>query len=43
MIQALFLAHGSPMMVLENNEYTKFLSALGNNITSKSIVIFIAH
>ncbi|HEX9026778.1 MAG TPA: class III extradiol ring-cleavage dioxygenase [Clostridium sp.] len=43
MIQSLFLAHGSPMMALENNEYTKFLSALGNSINPKAIVVFTAH
>jgi 4,5-DOPA dioxygenase extradiol len=43
MIQTLFLAHGSPMMALENNEYTKFLGSLGNSIHPKTIVIFTAH
>ena len=43
MIQPLFLAHGSPMMALENNEYTKFLGTLGNSINPKAIVVFTAH
>ncbi|AWK52686.1 dioxygenase [Clostridium beijerinckii] len=43
MIQSLFLAHGSPMMALENNDYTKFLGALGNSINPKAIVVFTAH
>jgi len=43
MIKPLFLAHGSPMMALENNAYTQFLSTLGNNINPKAIVVFTAH
>ena len=43
MIQTLFLGHGSPMMALENNEYTKFLGTLGNSINPKAIVVFTAH
>ena len=43
MIQTLFLAHGSPLMALENNAYTKFLSTLGNRINPKAIVVFTAH
>ncbi len=43
MIQSLFLAHGSPMMALENSEYTKFLGTLGKSMTPKAIVIFTAH
>ena len=43
MIQSLFLAHGSPMMALENNEYTKFLGTLGKSMSPKAIVIFTAH
>ena len=43
MIEPLFLAHGSPMMALENNKYTKFLGSLGNSMTPKAIVIFTAH
>ena len=43
MIRPLFLAHGSPMMALENNEYTKFLGELGNSMSPKAIVVFTAH
>jgi len=43
MIKPLFLAHGSPMMALENNEYTTFLNTLGNSMSPKAIVIFTAH
>ena len=43
MIKPLFLAHGSPMMAIETNEYTKFLSTLGNSMSPKAIVIFTAH
>ena len=43
MIRPLFLAHGSPMMAIEENEYTKFLNNLGENIKPKAIVVFTAH
>lgn len=43
MIKPLFLAHGSPMMAIEENEYTKFLNNLGKNIKPKAIVVFTAH
>lgn len=43
MIQTLFLAHGSPMMAFENNEYTEFLNKLGGKIKPKAIVVFSAH
>ncbi|MBC8061164.1 MAG: dioxygenase [Clostridiaceae bacterium] len=43
MIQSLFLAHGSPMTAIEDNEYTNFLSNLGQSIKPKAIVIFTAH
>lgn len=43
MVNALFLAHGSPMMAIENNEYTEFLHKLGSKITPKAIVVFTAH
>lgn len=43
MIKPLFLAHGSPMMAIEESEYTKFLNDLGNNLNPKAIVVFTAH
>lgn len=43
MIQPLFLAHGSPMMALEHNEYTKFLDTLGRSLNPDAIVVFTAH
>lgn len=43
MVQSLFLAHGSPMLALEDTEYTKFLESLGKSLTPKAIVIFTAH
>jgi len=43
MVPSLFLAHGSPMIGIEENNYTKFLSELGKKINPKAIVIFTAH
>lgn len=43
MIPSLFIAHGSPTLAVEKNEYTDFLRELGNNIKPKAIVIFTAH
>ncbi|MFA9378496.1 MAG: class III extradiol ring-cleavage dioxygenase [Lachnotalea sp.] len=43
MMNSLFLCHGGPTIVVENNEYTKFLKELGNKIKPKAIVIFTAH
>ncbi|CAM2885289.1 class III extradiol ring-cleavage dioxygenase [Paenibacillus sediminis] len=43
MLPSLFLAHGSPMLAIENTEYTQFLQSLGKQIQPKAIVIFTAH
>jgi 4,5-DOPA dioxygenase extradiol len=43
MIKPLFLAHGSPMMAIEENDYTRFLNNLGNSLNPKAIVIFTSH
>ncbi|GAX91185.1 DODA-type extradiol aromatic ring-opening family dioxygenase [Effusibacillus lacus] len=43
MVPSLFLAHGSPMLAIETNEYTHFLANLGQRIKPKAIVIFTAH
>ena len=41
-VSAYFLAHGSPMLALEKNEYTKFLGSLVQE-KPDAIVIFTAH
>jgi 4,5-DOPA dioxygenase extradiol len=44
MLPSLFIAHGSPMLALENNEYTQFLNQLGQTLPRpKAIVLFTAH
>lgn len=43
MVPSLFLAHGSPMLAIETNEYTHFLANLGQRIKPKAIVVFTAH
>lgn len=44
MMPSLFLAHGSPMLAIENTEYTDFLSKLGRELRRpQAIVIFTAH
>ncbi|WP_419884054.1 DODA-type extradiol aromatic ring-opening family dioxygenase [Peribacillus sp. B-H-3] len=43
MLNSLFLAHGSPMLALEDNEYTKTLNAIGKRLNPKAVVIFTAH
>ncbi len=44
MIPALFIGHGAPGLVLEDNEYTELLKGYGKTIpTPKAIVIFSAH
>lgn len=43
MLPSLFLAHGSPMIAIEQNEYTGFLKQLGQTFHPKAIVIFTAH
>lgn len=43
MIPSLFLAHGSPMLAIEQTEYTRFLSGLAGKMKPKAIVVFTAH
>ncbi|MFP3125164.1 dioxygenase [Ectobacillus funiculus] len=43
MVPSLFLAHGSPMLAIEDSEYTRFLETLAGQIRPKAIVIFTAH
>ncbi|WP_419152244.1 DODA-type extradiol aromatic ring-opening family dioxygenase [Aeribacillus alveayuensis] len=43
MMPSLFLAHGSPMIAIQDNRYTRFLKELGMNLNPKAIIIFTAH
>ncbi len=44
MIPSYFIAHGSPMIVTEENQYTDFLKELAEEIPSpKAILVFSAH
>jgi 4,5-DOPA dioxygenase extradiol len=43
MIPSLFLAHGSPLLAIQDSPYTEFLKETGQKITPKAIVIFTAH
>lgn len=44
MISPMFIAHGSPMVAIEDSEYGKFLDKLGKTLPRpKAIVIFSAH
>jgi 4,5-DOPA dioxygenase extradiol len=43
MLPSLFLAHGSPMLAIEDTAYTRFLESLGQKYKPKAIVIFTAH
>jgi 4,5-DOPA dioxygenase extradiol len=44
MLPAFFIAHGAPLLVIENNEYTQFLKQLGKALpTPKAIILFSAH
>ncbi|MGO4886375.1 dioxygenase [Anaerobacillus sp. MEB173] len=44
MIPTLFIAHGAPLLAIENNEYTQFLESLGTTLPKpKAIVLFSAH
>lgn len=41
---SLFIAHGAPLLAIENNEYTQYLNKLGKNMPRpKAIVLFSAH
>lgn len=42
-MKPLFLAHGSPMLAVEQNEYSKFLQQTGADLKPDAIVIFTAH
>lgn len=43
MISPVFLAHGSPMTIFEQSEFTAFLNRYGKENRPKAIVIFSAH
>lgn len=44
MMPSLFIAHGSPTLAIEDNEYTQFLSTLGHSSPKpKAIILFSAH
>ncbi|MDQ0061098.1 DODA-type extradiol aromatic ring-opening family dioxygenase [Paenibacillus harenae] len=42
-MKPLFLAHGSPMLAVEQNEYSRFLQHTGASLKPDAIVIFTAH
>ncbi|PYI52183.1 DODA-type extradiol aromatic ring-opening family dioxygenase [Paenibacillus flagellatus] len=43
MVPSLFLAHGSPMLAIEQTDYTRFLAELAGRFRPKAIVVFTAH
>lgn len=44
MLPSLFVAHGAPLLAIEDNEYTQFLQSLGKTLPKpKAIVLFSAH
>ncbi|WP_209121392.1 dioxygenase [Alkalihalobacillus sp. BA299] len=44
MLPSLFVAHGAPLLAIENNEYTQFLEQLGTKLPKpKAVVLFSAH
>src|SRR3954453_1290614 len=44
MMPSLFIAHGAPLLAIENNEYTQFLNQLGQTLPKpKAVVLFSAH
>ncbi|MBM7571890.1 class III extradiol ring-cleavage dioxygenase [Aquibacillus albus] len=44
MLPSLFVAHGAPLLAMEDNEYTQFLEELGGKWTKpKAVVMFSAH
>jgi 4,5-DOPA dioxygenase extradiol len=42
-VPSLFLAHGSPMLAIEDTDYSRFLADLGRSIRPKAAVVFTAH
>ncbi len=44
MIPSFFIAHGAPLLAIEDNEYTQFLRRLGQTLPQpKAVVLFSAH
>jgi 4,5-DOPA dioxygenase extradiol len=44
MLPSFFIAHGAPLIAVENNEYTQFLKELGVSLPRpKAIILFSAH
>ncbi len=43
MIHPMFLCHGAPDLVLEENDFTRFLKEIGKQRQPKAIVLFTAH
>lgn len=43
MLSPVFIAHGSPMMALEDTPASRFLEGLGKELRPKAIVVFTAH
>ncbi|WP_261130130.1 dioxygenase [Bacillus sp. Marseille-Q3570] len=44
MMPSLFIAHGAPLLAIENNAYTQFLQELGKTMAKpKAIILFSAH
>jgi len=44
MVPSLFIAHGAPLLAIEDNEYTRYLAQLGQSLPRpKAAVIFSAH
>lgn len=43
MIHPMFLCHGAPDLVLEDNEYIRLLKEIGKSLKPKAVVLFTAH
>ncbi|KAB2330141.1 dioxygenase [Cytobacillus depressus] len=44
MLPSFFIAHGAPLLAIEDNEYTQFLHSLGRTLPKpKAVVLFSAH
>ena len=41
MLPSYFIAHGAPLLAIENNQYTQFLNQLGQTLPKpKAIILF---